>query len=50
VMTIEAMTPAAREAAEAALAAHGAHVTSVTHPRRSLEDLFRELVTGSRDA
>jgi len=25
-------------------------VTSVTHPRRSLEDLFRELVTGSRDA
>ncbi len=50
VMTIEAMTPAAREAAEAALAAHGAQVTSVTHPRRSLEDLFRELVTGSRDA
>ena len=50
VMTIEAMTPAAREAAEAALAAHGARVTSVTHPRRSLEDLFRELVTGSRDA
>ena len=50
VMTIEALTPAAREAAEAALAAHGARVTSVTHPRRSLEDLFRELVTGSRDA
>jgi len=25
-------------------------VTSVTPPRRSLEDLFRELVTGSRDA
>jgi len=25
-------------------------VRSVTHPRRSLEELFRELVTGSRDA
>jgi ABC-2 type transport system ATP-binding protein len=50
VMTIEAMTPAARVAAEAALEAHGAKVTAVTHPRRSLEDLFRELVTGSRDA
>lgn len=50
VLTVEAMTPAARAAAEAALAAHGATVTSVTHPRRSLEDLFRELVTGSRDA
>ncbi len=50
VMTIEALTPAARDAAETALAAHGAKVTSVTHPRRSLEDLFRELVTGSHDA
>lgn len=50
VMTIEAMTPAARAAAEAALEAHGAKVSAVTHPRRSLEDLFRELVTGSRDA
>ena len=50
VMTIESLTPAAREAAEAALSAHGAKVTSITHPRRSLEDLFRELVTGSRDA
>jgi ABC-2 type transport system ATP-binding protein len=50
VMTIEAMTPAARAAAEAALEAHGAKVTSIIHPRRSLEDLFRELVTGSRDA
>jgi hypothetical protein len=49
-MTIESMTPAARAAAEAALEAHGAKVTSITHPRRSLEDLFRELVTGSRDA
>jgi ABC-2 type transport system ATP-binding protein len=50
VMTIESLTPAARIAAETALAEHGAKVTSVTHPRRSLEDLFRELVTGSRDA
>ena len=50
VMTIEAMTPTARAAAEAALEAHGAKITSITHPRRSLEDLFRELVTGSRDA
>ncbi|MEY3828739.1 MAG: hypothetical protein RL636_440 [Verrucomicrobiota bacterium] len=50
VITVEALSPAARAAAEAALAAHGATVTSITHPRRSLEDLFRELVTGSRDA
>ena len=50
VMTISSMTASARAAAEAALAAHGATVTSVTHPRRSLEDLFRELVTGSKDA
>jgi ABC-2 type transport system ATP-binding protein len=50
VLTVESLTPAARAAAEAALAAHGAQVVSVTHPRRSLEDLFRELVTGSRDA
>jgi ABC-2 type transport system ATP-binding protein len=50
VITVESLTPTAREAAEAALAAHGAKVTSVTHPRRSLEDLFQELVKGSRDA
>lgn len=50
VITVEQLTPAAREAAEAALVAHGARVTSINHPRRSLEDLFRELVTGSRDA
>jgi ABC-2 type transport system ATP-binding protein len=49
-MTIEGLTPDARVAAESTLAAHGARVTSVTHPRRSLEELFRELVTGSRDA
>lgn len=50
VITVEGLTPAARAAAEAALAAHAAKVTSITHPRRSLEELFRELVTGSRDA
>lgn len=50
VFTVDALTPAAQAAAEQALAAHGATLTSVTHPRRSLEDLFRELVTGSRDA
>jgi len=50
VITVEDLSPAARDAAEAALATHGAKVVSVTHPRRSLEDLFRELVTGSRDA
>jgi ABC-2 type transport system ATP-binding protein len=50
VITVEDLAPAAREAAEAALAAHGAKVVSITHPRRALEDLFRELVTGSRDA
>ncbi len=49
-LTIEGLTPEARLAAESALAAHGARVLSVTHPRRSLEELFRELVTGSRDA
>jgi ABC-2 type transport system ATP-binding protein len=50
VLTVDGLTPAAQAAAVAALAAHGAVLTSVTHPRRSLEDLFRELVTGSRDA
>ena len=50
VITVADLTPQARQAAEATLAAHGATVTSITHPRRSLEDLFRELVTGSRDA
>ena len=50
VLTVDALTPAALAAAEAALAAHGARLGKVTHPRRSLEELFRELVTGSRDA
>lgn len=50
VFTVENLSAEARAAAEAALSAHGASVLSITHPRRSLEDLFRELVTGSRDA
>lgn len=50
IITVENLSPTARRAAEEALAQHGAKVTSLTHPRRSLDDLFRELVTGSRDA
>ena len=50
VLTVDALTPAALAAAEAALVAHGARLGAVTHPRRSLEELFRELVTGRRDA
>ena len=50
IITVENLSPAARQAAEEVLAQHGAKVTSVTHPRRSLDDLFRELVTGSHDA
>jgi len=50
IITVENLTPEARRAAEEVLAQHGAKVTSFTHPRRSLDDLFRELVTGSRDA
>jgi len=50
IITVENLTPEARRAAEEVLAQHGARVTSFTHPRRSLDDLFRELVTGSRDA
>jgi ABC-2 type transport system ATP-binding protein len=50
VLTVDALSPAALAAAEAALANHGARLGSVTHPRRSLEELFRELVTGSPDA
>ena len=48
-ITVEGLTPAARAAAEEALARHGARVASVEHPRQTLEDLFRRLVTGSRD-
>ncbi len=48
-ITVEDLTPAARAAAESALVAAGARVVAVDHPRQSLEDLFRRLVTGSRD-
>ncbi|MFN7340237.1 MAG: ABC transporter ATP-binding protein [Opitutia bacterium] len=48
-ITVENLSPAAREAAEAALAAAGARVVGVDHPRQSLEDLFRRMVSGSRD-
>lgn len=48
-ITVENLTPAAREAAENALAAAGARVIGVDHPRQSLEDLFRRMVSGSRD-
>lgn len=48
-ITVENLTPAARAAAEAALAAAGARVLGVDHPRQSLEDLFRRMVSGSRD-
>jgi ABC-2 type transport system ATP-binding protein len=50
IITVENLSPDARRAAEEVLAQHGAKITSITHPRRSLDDLFRELVTGSRDA
>jgi len=48
-ITVENLSPEARASAEAALAAAGARVVGVDHPRQSLEDLFRRLVTGSRD-
>jgi len=48
-ISVEGLTTQARAAAEEALARHGARVTSVEHPRQTLEDLFRRLVTGSRD-
>lgn len=48
-ISVEGLTPAARQAAEEALSRHGAHVLKVDHPRQTLEDLFRRLVTGSRD-
>jgi len=48
-ITVENLSPEARDAAEAALAAAGARVVGVDHPRQSLEDLFRRMVSGSRD-
>lgn len=44
------LTEQACAAAEATLIAHGAKDVVITHPRRSLDELFRELVKGSRDA
>jgi ABC-2 type transport system ATP-binding protein len=48
-ITVEGLTPAARAAAEAALEAAGARILGIAHPRQSLDELFRQLVTGSRD-
>jgi ABC-2 type transport system ATP-binding protein len=50
VITASDLTDQAWAAAEAVLLAHGAKDVSISHPRRSLEELFRELVKGSRDA
>lgn len=50
VISASHLTDAACAAAEAALIANGAKDIVITHPRRSLDELFRELVKGSRDA
>lgn len=47
---VSALTPSAEAAAREALAREGAVVEGVSRRRKSLEELFRELVTGSRDA
>ncbi|MFM7398657.1 MAG: ABC transporter ATP-binding protein [Verrucomicrobiota bacterium] len=47
---VSALTPAAEAAAREAIARAGAVVVGVSRPRRTLEELFRELVTGSKDA
>lgn len=47
---VSGLTPSAEAAAREALARAGAVVEGVSRPRRTLEDLFRELVTGSKDA
>jgi ABC-2 type transport system ATP-binding protein len=49
-LEVRGLTPEAERAAREALARCGAAVEAVSRPRRSLEDLFRELVTGSKDA
>lgn len=49
-LEVRGLTPEAETAAREALARCGAAVEGVSRPRRSLEDLFRELVTGSKDA
>lgn len=50
IISASAMTAQASAAAQAALQEHGARDVTVSHPRRSLEELFRERVKGSRDA
>ncbi len=47
---VSSLTPEAESAAREALARAGAVVEGVSRPRRTLEELFRELVTGSKDA
>lgn len=47
---VSVLTPAAEHAAREALARAGAVVEGVSRRRKSLEELFRELVTGSKDA
>ncbi len=49
-LEVRGLTPAAEAAAREALERNGALLGEVSHPRRSLEELFRELVTGSKDA
>ncbi|MBM3826342.1 MAG: ABC transporter ATP-binding protein [Verrucomicrobia bacterium] len=47
---VSSLTREAESAAREALARAGAVVEGVSRPRRTLEELFRELVTGSKDA
>lgn len=49
-MEVSGLTPAAEAAARDALGRAGARLENLSRPRKSLEELFRELVTGSRDA
>lgn len=49
-LEVSGLTPEAESAARRALESAGAVINSVSRPRKSLEDLFRELVTGSKDA
>ena len=49
-LEVSGLTPEAEAAARRALESAGAVINSVSRPRKSLEDLFRELVTGSKDA
>lgn len=49
-LEVSGLTPEAEAAARRAMESAGAVINSVSRPRKSLEDLFRELVTGSKDA